>query len=281
MSIPAMTTMLERGYYYHLALEAAGKGGIVELGAWLGAGTEAIAQGIRDSGFKNKVHSYDRFRWDPRTHGPKAGGLKVEDLYKTYKANLGPLMEFVEPHKGEIESYTWSGEPIALMICDAPKRLKPVAHVMSAFGPHLMPGATMAWQDFCYPPAYAIAACLYRFRNRMEYRDAVNDTVSFRIREPWKAELATVERLDPANWSADDVLEAVAYWRSVLPHEQNISVLCGATLFLSDLGYPDQGRTILRPLIKADPKLEEGLLHIKKTRPILANRYKALFREIG
>lgn len=276
-----MTSDSERAHYYKLAVEYADKGAIVELGAWLGAGTEAIALGIRDSGSHNKVHSYDRFRWDPRTHAPKAGGLTVTDLYKTYKANLGPLMEFVEPHKGEIESYVWSGDPIALMICDAPKRLKPVAHVLAVFGPSLMPGATMAWQDFCYPPAYAIAACLYRLRDKIEFRYAVGDTVSFIVREPWTARDASIDKLDPARWTSDDVLEAINHWRAILPHEQNISVLCGATLFLSDIGFPDQGRSILRPLIQADPKLEEGLRLIKKTRPALANRYRVLFREIG
>ena len=281
MTIPSMMSVLEREYYYALAKDNAGKGAIVELGAWLGAGTEAIARGIRDSGYANTVHSYDRFRWDPRTHGPKAAGLSVTDLYKTYKANLGELLAYVEPHKGEIESQCWQGVPIALMICDAPKRLKPVAHVLSAFGTFLMPGAIMAWQDFCYPPAYAIAACLYRLRDRVEVRGAVGDTVAFTIHEPWKAKDVTVDRLDPMRWTADDVLEAMAHWRLVLPHEQNISVLCGATLFLSDLGHADQGRSILRPLIKADPRLEEGLLRIKKTRPVLANRYNVLFREIG
>jgi hypothetical protein len=276
-----MMSVLEREYYYSLARENAGKGAIVELGAWLGAGTEAIAKGIRDSGIKNRVHSYDRFRWDPRTHGPKAGGLKVTDLYKTYKANLGELLAFVEPHKGEIEDYLWDETPISLMICDAPKRLKPVAHVLSAFGPSLLPGAIMAWQDFCYPPAYAIAACLYRLRDRMSVRGAVGDTVAFTVHQPWTAKDVTLDRLDPMKWTVDDVLAAIAHWREVLPHEQNISVLCGATLFLSDLGHADQGRSILRPLIKADPRLEEGLLRIKKTRPILANRYSVLFREIG
>jgi Methyltransferase domain len=276
-----MMSTLEREYYYCLAKESAGKGAIVELGAWLGAGTEAIAKGIRDSGIEKKVHSYDRFRWDPRTHGPKAGGLTVTDLYKTYKANLGELLAFVEPHKGEIESQFWDGTPIALMICDAPKRLKPVAHVLSAFGPYLQPGSIMAWQDFCYPPAYAIAACLYRLRYHTDVRGAVGDTVAFTVNTPWKAKDVTLDKLDPMKWTADDVLESVAYWRLVLPHEQNISVLCGTTLFLSDLGHADQGRSILRPLIKADPRLEEGLLRIKKTRPVLANRYKVLFREIG
>jgi predicted O-methyltransferase YrrM len=48
--IPAMTTDAERECYYRLAKEAAGKGAIVELGAWMGASTAYIAAGIRDSG---------------------------------------------------------------------------------------------------------------------------------------------------------------------------------------------------------------------------------------
>jgi hypothetical protein len=281
MTIPAMTSDAERDYYYFLALKHAGKGAIIELGAWLGAGTAAMAKGIKESGKDSKVHSYDRFRWDPRSHGPKSNGLRVTDLFTTYKKNLGELLAFVDPHKGEIESYSWSGEPIALMVCDAPKRLKPVAHVLSTFGPYLMPGATMAWQDFCYPPAYEIAACLYQLRDHMEFSHAVGDTVAFEIHEPWTAKQTTIDKLDPKKWTPDNVLEALAHWRATLPHEQYICVMCGATLFLSDLGHELQGRTILRTLVKADPELEKGLLLIKKTRPVLANRYCGLFREIG
>src|SRR5690606_34032410 len=61
-AIPAMTTDAERHRYYELAKAAAGKGAIIELGAWLGASTAYIAAGIRDSGVPAKVHVYDKFQ---------------------------------------------------------------------------------------------------------------------------------------------------------------------------------------------------------------------------
>ena len=60
--IPAMTTDAERECYYRLAKDAAGKGAVVELGAWMGASTAYIAAGIRDSGVPVKVHVYDKFQ---------------------------------------------------------------------------------------------------------------------------------------------------------------------------------------------------------------------------
>lgn len=282
MTIPAMTSDRERDQFRKLALEASSKdGSIVELGAWLGAGTVSIAEGIKESGFERVVHSYDRFLWDQRTHGPKAPGLQVSNLFKTYKANLGDLAKFVVPHKGEIEQTVWDGGPIALMICDAPKRLKPIQHVLSSFGTWLQNGSVMAWQDFCFPPAYMIAACLYRLRTHFTVRGGVDYTITFDITEPWKHEDVNLARLELRTWSADGVVESMQFWREALPPDQFVNVMCGATLFLSDLGHAARGRTLLRPLIHADKELESVLLKIKKTRPILANRYAELFREIG
>jgi hypothetical protein len=278
--IPAMTSQEERDCFRRLACELAGDGAIVELGAWLGAGTVAIAAGIRDSGQQNVVHSYDRFKWDPRTHGPKAGGLQVSNLYQTYRANLGSLASYVRSYKGEIEDQQWSGGPIALLVCDAPKRLDPIRHVLSIFGPRLKEGSVMAWQDFCFPPAYAIAACLYLIRDKIEFREAVDYTIVFTIKQPWSVADVSRETLS-LKWSDDAVVESMVYWRKILPPDQFVGVMCGATLFLSDIGHAHRGRTLLRPLIHADKDLEAKLLQIKKTRPVLANRYKELFREIS
>jgi hypothetical protein len=107
-SIPAMTTDAERECYYRLAKEAASKGAIVELGAWMGASTAYIAAGIRDSGVKAKAQVYDKFVSRP------GHVRKVKEFYSkrnidkapigpslmAFRENLGRLMQYVEPHQG-------------------------------------------------------------------------------------------------------------------------------------------------------------------------------------
>src|SRR5690349_15630930 len=106
-----MTKPEERECYYRLAKDAAGKGEIVEFGAWLGASTSAIAAGIRDSGIKQRAHVYDQFVSKP---GHIA---KVKEFYaqegidrapvgpslEVFKDNLGALYEYVTPHQQKIE----------------------------------------------------------------------------------------------------------------------------------------------------------------------------------
>ena len=104
-TIPAMTTDAERECYYRLAMEAAPKGTIIELGAWLGASTAYIAAGIRDSGVESKALVFDKFE-------TKGGHIrKVREFYEkrnidkaaegpsldAFRKNLGGLMKFVEP----------------------------------------------------------------------------------------------------------------------------------------------------------------------------------------
>jgi hypothetical protein len=45
--------------------------------------------------------------------------------------NLGPLLEFVEPHQGKIEAMQWGGGPISLLITDAPKRVPAISAVLT------------------------------------------------------------------------------------------------------------------------------------------------------
>lgn len=240
MTIPAMTSDAEREIFRRLAREQAAKGAIVELGAWLGAGTVAIAAGIRDAGVRNVVHSYDRFRWNPRQHPAKAG-FNVRDLFAAYRENLAEFAPYVTPHKVEIEAAGWDSGPIALLVCDGPKRLKPVRHVLATFGPWLRTGSVTAWQDFCFPPAYAIAACLYMLRDRLEYREAVDYTVVLKVRRSW----AEHEVPRDLAWPVGEVSNALNYWQQCLPPSCYAGVACGAAMMLSDMGQVQMGRLLL------------------------------------
>src|SRR5687767_3336658 len=84
--IAAMTTDAERECYYRLTKEAAPKGAIVELGAWLGASTAYIAAGMRDS-TGGKVHVYDQFVSKPGHIGKVKAFYAKENIDK---APVGP-----------------------------------------------------------------------------------------------------------------------------------------------------------------------------------------------
>jgi hypothetical protein len=113
--------------------------------------------------------------------------VPVGPSLEAFKDNLGPLMEFVEPHQGKIEQMQWGKEPIALLVTDAPKRVPAISAVLTKLRTRLQPGAIMAWQDFCHFPSYEIPACLYRLRDHLEFVEGVvpGTTLVFRVKSQW------------------------------------------------------------------------------------------------
>ena len=236
--IPAMTTDAEREFYYRLVRDNADKGAIVELGAWLGASTAYIAAGLRDAGSDRKAHVYDKFLSKPghiekvRTFYAKRGIDKapVGPCLEQFRANLGDLMALVEPHQGQIENLKWTGESIAVLITDAPKRVPQISAVLTEFRDALQPGAIMAWQDFCHFPSYEIPACLYRLRDHIEFVDAIvpGTTLAFRVTSQWSKEEVSKDALSLSRWTPDEISDAWTYWADFVPAEKLGLFGCGA-----------------------------------------------------
>jgi hypothetical protein len=283
-----MTTDAERECYYRLAKEAAGKGAIVELGAWMGASTAYIAAGIRDSGVRAKAHVYDHFKSKPghiqkvKAFYEKEGLDKVPTgpCLEAFEQNLGPLMEFVEPHAGAIEQMQWGKEPIALLVTDAPKRVPAISAVLTRLRDALQPGAIMAWQDFCHFPSYEIPACLYRLRDHLEFVEAVvpGTTLVFRVKSQWNLAEVTEGALSLKRWTPEQITEAWTYWSSYVPREKRALFECGATMFLCDIGWQDMAVPALALLLA---KQAQAILpkwrYLKANRPDFLVRYKPLF----
>jgi predicted O-methyltransferase YrrM len=284
--IPAMTTDAERECYYRLAKDAAGKGAIVEFGAWLGASTAYIAAGVRDSGVAAKAHVYDQFV-------SKTGHIeKVKAFYakenidkapvgpslEAFKDNLGELNEFVIPHQGKIEQMEWGDEPIALMITDAPKRVPAISSVLSKLRKSLVPGSIMAWQDFCHFPSYEIPACLYRLRDHIEFVEAVvpGTTLVFRVTKPWSHTEVSMAALDLGVWSPEEIDEAWIYWTAHVPLEKLALFRCGRAMFLCDLGFHDEAVPVLSGLHDIE-SVQTKWRYLKANRPDFRVRYAPLF----
>ncbi len=290
--IPAMTTDEERACYYRLAKELAHHGAVVELGAWLGASSAYIAAAMRDSGTGKKAHVFDRFV-SKTGHADKvraffadrAASKKIPlgPAFDQFKANLGQLMDHIEPHRGEIVSIDWSGGPISLLVTDAPKRVPQISAVLTRLRKSLVPGSVMAWQDFCHFPSYEIAACLYRLREHLEFVEAVvpGTTLVFRVKSQWDADEVSPEALSLDRWSAVQIGLAWSYWLDFVPAEKEWLFRCGAAMFLCDIGQPNDGAEILaRVLAESDPAVIAKWHYLRAKRPDFRQRYAPLFELI-
>jgi hypothetical protein len=284
--IPAMTTDAERECYYRLAQENAQKGEVVELGAWLGASTAYIAAGYRDGGGQGAVQVYDKFLSKPghiekvRTFYAKHNIDKapVGPCLDQFRSNLGRLMDYVEPHKGQIENLTWGDAPIALLVTDAPKRVPQIAAVMTAFRKALRGGSIMAWQDFCHFPSYEIPACLYRLRDHIEFVEAVvpGTTLVFRVKSQWGADEVSRDALSLSRWTPGEIAEAWDYWATYVPVEKAPLFQCGAAMFLCDIGFARDGLDRLRPVM-SDDAVAKKWDYLRRNRPDFVRRYAPLF----
>lgn len=286
--IPAMTTDAERECYYRLAKEAAGKGAIIELGAWMGASSAYIAAGIRDSGVVAKAQIYDQFISKPGHIGKVRAFYDKKGLDRAplgpsllaFRQNLGPLLNYVEPHQGKIEHMRWGDEPIALLITDAPKRVPAISSVLTTLRHGLRPGSIMAWQDFCHFPSYEIPACLYRLRQHLEFVEAVvpGTTLVFRVTSQWKAGEVSQAAFDLGTWTVDETTEAWNYWLRVVPSEKVGLFKCGRAMFLCDVGLPEKAGDALFDIyhLHADAILPKWR-YLKEQRPDFLTRYAPLF----
>jgi predicted O-methyltransferase YrrM len=289
LNIPAMTTDAERECYYRLAKEAAGKGAIVELGAWMGASTAYIAAGIRDSGAQAKVQVYDKFQSKP-------GHIrKVKEFYSkrgidkaplgpcimAFRENLGRLVEYAEPHPGQIEQMKWGDEPIALLVTDAPKRVPQISAVLTKLRKALQPGAIMAWQDFCHFPSYEIPACLYRIRDHIEFVEAVvpGTTLVFRVKSQWTAEEVSLDALALSRWSDLEICKAWNFCLLFVAPEKQSLFRCGAAMFLCDIGQPGAAKSWLDRVFFDDPLgIVKKWRYLREARPDFLIRYAPLFQ---
>lgn len=283
-----MTSDAEREFYYRLVKENAHKGAVVEFGAWLGASTAYIAAGMRDAGVDHKAQVFDKFLSKPghlekvKAFYSKRGIDKapVGPCLDQFKANLGPLMEYVQPHQGQIEQMEWTGEPIAVLITDAPKRVPQISAVLTELRSALQPGAIIAWQDFCHFPSYEIPACLYRLRDHIEFVEAIvpGTTLAFRVTSQWSAKEVSKQSLALNRWTPNEISDAWTYWADFVPAEKLGLFGCGAAMFMCDIGKKAEGVAALKA-VKANfaDQIADKWQYLRRARPDFLTRYAPLF----
>jgi hypothetical protein len=282
-AIPAMTSDAERQCYYRLAREA--DGAVIEFGAWLGASTAYLAAAIRDKGGE-PVHTYDKFQAKKghvrkvREFYAKAGVAEVPlaDAYAHFRGNMGPLLDHVIVHKGQIEEARWDHERIGLIVFDAPKRRPAISAVLTNFRDGIRAGTVMAWQDFCHFPSYEIPASLYRLRDHLEFVEAIvpGSTLVFRVTKPWPALKVTREAL--GRWHPREIAEAYEYWLPMVPAEKRPAFRCGNAMFLADTGHMTAACDVISDVFALrDRIVERKWEYLRKVRPDFVIRYRPLF----
>jgi hypothetical protein len=288
-----MTTDAERDCYYRLAKEAAPKGTIIELGAWMGASTAYIAAGIRDSGADRKALVFDKFQSKPghirkvKEFYSKRGIDKapVGPCMETFMANLGGLMRYVEPRQGQIErtiALPWADNSVSLLVTDAPKRVPQISPVLTALQKALQPGSVMAWQDFCHFPSYEIPACLYRIREHLEFVEAIvpGTTLVFRVKSQWNKEEVSPEALALSKWTPQEIGRAWAYWMAndFVSDEKKSLFRCGMAMFMCDVGYGPDAVNVLASVLADDAAaISKKWRYLRDARPDFLTRYQPLF----
>jgi hypothetical protein len=135
---------------------------IIDMGPLAGGSTLAMARGARASNASEKIiHSYDLWRYyeGHAAYFPGNNLHEGDDVFPLFWGHVAEVHQYVCPHKGDICTMTWAGEPIGILFLDAAKHPLVMAHVVNQFLPFLRPGGIFVQQDFvsCASPWIHIA----------------------------------------------------------------------------------------------------------------------------
>lgn len=119
---------------------------IVEIGAWLGAGTAQLALGALNAPHSTRIHSFDRFTAsEAEVTKAAAQGVTLATGQNTLPVVKRHLAAFDTPitfHRGSVMAKRWTGGPIGLHVDDAAKLADVFFYVLRTFGPSWIPGQT-------------------------------------------------------------------------------------------------------------------------------------------
>jgi tetratricopeptide (TPR) repeat protein len=284
-AIPAMTRQAEQQMFYWLTSSRyTGAGAVVELGCWLGAGTVALAAGLRDRGLSSRVIAVDRFVWrgTPNARVISAGladGKEFEPAFRKYTQVLAP---WIEPLRVDLTDFQWNGGPIEILVVDAPKKRADVMRFLKAFGPALIPGKSLvAFQDYLYETCYALPAMLACFPEVFRLVDVAmpGSTALFEVHGVLSLDAERQDAIDFLRWGA---AETVQHWQQnvlpALPKKARVAARISLALMLHRQGHYDAALAEFRRAV-GDPEAESRIRGLAGKRHYYA-RYKDLFRSL-
>jgi hypothetical protein len=244
--------------------------------------TVYLAAGVRDGG--GRVHTYDRFAWKP-VHTKKAGEL-TRPMRDQFELNLGPLIDHVDIHAGDFRKAVWSGKPIGLMMLDGPKRVKELERTIPIFGPYLVPGAHLAWQDFAHFSCYDLPASLDTLEQQgvVRWENGIYPGTMgvFEVLRPITPADVSEANLRLDRWTPDKIEATWTRWVPRLPPGQVPRFLCGSVFFLHDLGHMKLAQSRFRTLLQEHREdIAKKWKMIRNTNPEFLRKYPTLDAAMG
>ena len=159
-AIRSMLTEEEKRYLTWLGQERfEGWGAVIDLGAWLGGSSAALAEGIRRAGRSACVQSFDRFLWEeePQFMAAIAGEHRRAgtDFLDLFLREIGTYHPWIAPRRQDLLDFRWTEGPIELLFVDAAKSWELANAIVHGFGPSLVPGRSrVILQDFRFHETY-------------------------------------------------------------------------------------------------------------------------------
>jgi len=225
-----MISVEERRYLHWLAsTQWRGRGHVVEMGPWLGGSTVCLADGMAENPARGsrELHAFDSFVWREfmadKYPLPIAPG---ESFERFFLENMAMHSGFVRTHASLLPDEEVSGDimaqavrdgasrnlppvawakvmPIEILFVDGAKSWTGLVSLLRTFGPALIDGARVAFQDYKWWGAFWVPAIAEYLQDHLEIEHILeNNTVTFRARGA--IDLRTL--LQVPTW---DVLDAV------------------------------------------------------------------------
>jgi len=216
----------ELALYYTTARDAyRARGAVIELGPWLGGGTEQICRGLDASGRDWRLTVVDRFTLsaDGKRKWPE-GGLEIgQSFLPQFQSNLSSYRTRISPVAAELRDMPTIfavPEPIELLFVDAPKSWAMLRLLFAHLGPHLLPGATIIFQDFLHVTARGLVWLLMSLPQiKIEATVEKGESVLVTVGEP----LVNILDMIPGSVKHLSVAELIQCWHralSALPEDK-------------------------------------------------------------
>jgi len=213
----------ERRFNQWYAREAfRGMGEIVDLGCMNGSSTAALASGLaanpRAAG--RKVHAFDRFikSWPTIPGEPLEDIPQGGDFFARFTENTAPWRDLIDPYRGDIGKFTWTGGPIEYLLVDLMKSWDTAAMAAEKFFPSLLDrDALVVHQDFLHYYTPWIHLVMFRLRERLVPAFEVPDSCTMVFRTAGDLGLETCRKAaDFTGIEAAEVDEAFEWSDSIV-----------------------------------------------------------------
>ncbi|OFY64766.1 MAG: hypothetical protein A2Y71_06245 [Bacteroidetes bacterium RBG_13_42_15] len=149
-----MTPPVVLDYLRDIGRQWTGHGVAVELGSWLGATAVALLEGLVEVGYNRPFYCFDKWMAnDEQVRKAQAAGVEIQyrqDLLPLFLENVKPVYNNIVPIKGRIPDKLrqYSGEPIEILLFDAPKREPVFTRAVNALRPFWIDGMVWGLMDY-------------------------------------------------------------------------------------------------------------------------------------